>query len=206
MNLSKRQQQIIQIVEENQPVTGTEIANVLGLSKSTIRSDLSLLTHTNKLDAKPKVGYIINESIDKPVNSQLLKTKVNELKSKAVCVKESISLHDAIIKIFLNDAGTVFVINDQDYLCGVVSRKDFLKSILGNVNIHSVPVSVIMTRMPNIVTISGEESIINAAQKIIQHKIDALPVVEEVDTGCFKITGRISKTTISKLFVQLNEN
>lgn len=206
MKFTERQENIITIVKSNQPVTGTDIANELGYSKSTIRSDLSLLTHTGVLDAKPKVGYIINtDKQSNTVNMKLFETTVKDIKSKAVCVKENISLHDAVIQIFLNDAGTVFVTNEQDYLCGVVSRKDFLKSILGNVDINQVPVSVIMTRMPNIIITNDQELIVDAAQKIIQHKIDALPVVEEIEPNSFKITGRISKTTLSKLFVQLTE-
>lgn len=207
MNLTNRQQNIIEIVKSNQPITGTDIASILGYSKSTIRSDLALLTHIGILDAKPKVGYEINKNNQQnKINSQkLFDTKVKDIKSKAVCVKENISLHNAIIQIFLNDAGTVFVTNEQDYLCGVVSRKDFLKSILGNVDIHQVPVSVIMTRMPNIITTHDEEPIVEAAKKIIEHKIDALPVVEKIESDSYKITGRISKTSISKLFVQLTK-
>lgn len=206
MKYTERQENIIAIVKSHQPITGTDIANSLGYSKSTIRSDLSLLTHTEVLVARPKVGYEINsQKQNQNINAQLFETTVKDIKSKAVMVKENISLHDAIIEIFLSDAGTVFVTNEQDYLCGVVSRKDFLKSILGNVDINQVPVSVIMTRMPNIITTTDDEAIVNAAKKIIQHKIDALPVVEEVEPNCYKITGRISKTTLSKLFVGLTE-
>lgn len=206
MNFTERQQRIVHIVEEHQPITGTEIADILGYSKSTIRSDLSLLTHVNMLSAKPKVGYVISPTkSENTVNTQLFNTKVKDIKSKAVCVKEDLSLHDAIIQIFTKDAGTIFVTDDKGFLSGVVSRKDFLKSILGNVDIHHVPVSVIMTRMPNIITTTDDESIVNAAKKIIHHKFDALPVVEEIQSNCYKITGRLSKTTLSKLFVQLTE-
>lgn len=203
MNLSNRQKKIIDIIKEFQPITGNDIALKLGSSKSTIRSDLTILTYTNILIAKPKVGYIINNKKDKVIDNSIFNTKVVDIKSNAVFINENDSINDAIIQIFLHDAGTVFVINEFDYLCGVVSRKDFLKSILGNTNINSVPVNIIMTRMPNIITTSDEETIIDAAKKIIKHKIDALPVVEEIKPDCYIVTGRISKTTISKLFVQL---
>lgn len=207
MNFTKRQQQIIDIVRRNEPVTGTDIANELGYSKSTIRSDLALLTHVNILDAKPKVGYIVNKNQDKnKINMQVFDRKVKDLKSEAVCVDENLSLHDAIIQIFTRDAGTIFVTSAEGFLNGVVSRKDFLKSILGNVDIHHVPVSVIMTRMPNIITTADDESIVIAAKKIIEHKFDALPVVEKITPTAFKITGRLSKTTLSKLFVELTDN
>lgn len=208
MNLTNRQNKIIDIVRGHQPITGSKIAEQMGYSKSTIRSDLSILTHTGRLSAKPKVGYVINTGFENTfyIDHQILHTKVGSVKSQAVCVKENDSLHDAIIEIFLHDAGTIFVVDENEYLCGVVSRKDFLKSILGNADIHSVPVSVIMSRMPNIVTTTDEETIMEAAKKIISHKIDSLPVVEEFDTFRYRITGRVSKTSVANLFVKLSKN
>jgi len=49
----------------------------------------------------------------------------------------------------------------------------------------------------------------NAAVKIIEHEVDSLPVVEPVvgsdGKQGYKVTGRISKTNITKLFVKLGE-
>ncbi|GFR34499.1 hypothetical protein TCEA9_03110 [Thermobrachium celere] len=46
-------------------------------------------------------------------------------------------------------------------------------------------------------------------KKIIEHEVDSLPVVEKVilDDGkeVYKITGKVSKTNITKLFVKLGE-
>ena len=44
MKLSKRQEQIIQIVREEGPITGDDIAGILDLARGTIRNDLSVLT------------------------------------------------------------------------------------------------------------------------------------------------------------------
>ena len=38
-----------------------------------------------------------------------------------------------------------------------------------------------MTRMPNIITTTPEESLVSAAQKIIEHEVDALPVVRPME-------------------------
>ncbi|NLZ53589.1 MAG: CBS domain-containing protein, partial [Thermoanaerobacteraceae bacterium] len=65
-----------------------------------------------------------------------------------------------------------------------------------------------MTRMPNIITVKPEESVYEAAKKIVDHQIDALPVVKVVLEGNqekFKIVGKVTKTTITKLFVELGE-
>ncbi len=47
-------------------------------------------------------------------------------------------------------------------------------------NLHNTPVAVIMTRMPNIVLTTPDETLLEAAMKLIEHEIDSLPVVEEV--------------------------
>lgn len=58
MELTERQKQIIEIVKNNEPISGDNIASELNLSKSTLRSDLAVLTMIGILDARPKVGYI----------------------------------------------------------------------------------------------------------------------------------------------------
>ena len=58
IKLSKRQQQIIDLVKENEPITSETIAKELGLTRSAIRPDLSILTMTGILQARPKaVSY-----------------------------------------------------------------------------------------------------------------------------------------------------
>ena len=64
-----------------------------------------------------------------------------------------------------------------------------------------------MTRMPNIVTVSDQDMAYDAARKIIEHEVDSLPVIEKtIDSDgkkIIKITGKVSKTTITRLFVKL---
>ena len=129
--------------------------------------------------------------------------------SKPVTVNENTMVYDAIVYLFLNDVGTLFVENN-DALVGAVSRKDFLKIAIGGTDIHKVPVGVIMTRMPNIIYGSPDDSAYSLAKKIIEHEIDSIPIVEkscDSDDGKFnlKIVGKISKTNITKLFVNLGE-
>ena len=67
---------------------------------------------------------------------------------------------------------------------------------------------MMMTRMPNIAYVAPEDTAYLAAKKIIDHEVDALPVPTEEKTGkerTFKITGRFTKTTIAKLFVEASE-
>jgi len=64
-----------------------------------------------------------------------------------------------------------------------------------------------MTRVPNIVTVSGEESVYEAAGKLVEHEVDALPVVEVLaedgDTERLKVIGRFTKTTVARIFVEM---
>ena len=64
-----------------------------------------------------------------------------------------------------------------------------------------------MTRMPNIITVTLE-SAYDAARKIVDHQVDALPVVKvivEDNHEKHKIVGKVTKTTITKLFVELGK-
>ena len=57
IQLNKRQEQILQIVKGNGPITGEHIADRLGLTRATLRPDLAILTMAGFLDARPRVGY-----------------------------------------------------------------------------------------------------------------------------------------------------
>jgi DeoR family transcriptional regulator, catabolite repression regulator len=161
------------------------------------------------LEARPKVGYIFGKKPTEGINKNYFKTVcVKNIMSKPSVVTEETTVYDAILNLFLNDAGTLFIENNGN-LVGAVSRKDFIKMVMGTVDIHKVPVGIIMTRMPNIVYVYEEESVYDAAKKIIQRQVDSLPVVQKVlekNKEVFKIVGKVSKTTITKLFVEMGED
>ncbi|MDQ0150112.1 helix-turn-helix transcriptional regulator [Eubacterium multiforme] len=209
MKLSDRQEEIIRLVKEGQPITSECLAEKLGVTRAALRADLAILTMIGTLDARPKVGYIYS---NKP-KSSLVHEYINEIKvcnimSKPSIVNESTTVYDAIVYLFLNDVGTLFVEN-AGFLTGAVSRKDFLKIAIGGTDIHRVPVGVIMTRMPNIVCGTPDDPAYDIAKKIIEHEIDSIPIVEKImvdDKEQYKIVGKVSKTNVTKLFVKLGEN
>lgn len=128
--------------------------------------------------------------------------------SDPVTLDEQATVYNAIINLFLNDVGTIFVENNG-YLVGAISRKDFLKIAIGGTDINKVPVGIIMTRMPNIVYVEAEDSAYEAAKKIIDREVDSLPVIERVPgegPDKVKVVGKLSKTNITRLFVKLSEN
>lgn len=204
---SIRQKKIIDIVKENQPITSEEIAKRLDVTRATLRPDLAVLTMTCALEAKPKVGYCyVENSIKKFINKEINHIKVGDIKSTPIVVDEKKSIYDVIVTMFLEDVGTIYVVS-EGYLSGVVSRKDLLKAAIGGTDLTKIPIGVIMFRMPNIIMSHCDESILEAAAKIIEHEVDSLPVVETevIDNKDYhKVIGRISKTNITKYFVEIS--
>jgi CBS domain-containing protein len=210
INLSDRQKKIIEIVKGSAPITSKEIANKLDLTRGALRSDLSVLTMANILEAKPKVGYFFSEdnSYLKDFDELYGKT-VNEIKSVPVVIKEEEnSVYDAVVTLFLEDVDTLFVIDNSEFLVGVVSRKDLLKITMGESQLDELPVSIAMTRMPHVVTAKEEDTIFEAAKKLVDYEVDVIPVVQEAEESDeearenkFKVVGKVSKTNITRIFV-----
>jgi DeoR family transcriptional regulator, catabolite repression regulator len=209
IKLTLRQEEIIRLVKEKGPVTSEALAEKLNVTRAALRPDLAILTMTGILEARPKVGYIYSK---KPsyslVYDYIRNIKVRDVMTKPVVVDENTTVYDGIVHLFLNDVGTLFIENNG-ILVGAVSRKDFLKIAIGGTDMHKVPVGVIMTRMPNIIFVEKEDTAYLAAQRIMEHEVDSLPVIERVFDGAkenLKIVGKVSKTNITKLFVKLGEN
>ena len=200
---------IIDIVKKYEPITSEQIADKLNITRSALRPDLAVLTMIGVLEARPRVGYFFTGKVPKNLISEAIRDiKVDKIKAVPSVITESTSVYDAIVTLFLTDVGTLFVIGEDGYLSGLVSRKDLLKIAIGNADIHKMPVGMVMTRMPNIITVTSEESAYDAAKKIVDHQVDALPVVKVVLEGNrqrFKIVGKVTKTTITKLFVEMGQ-
>lgn len=210
MQFTVRQRKILEIVQEEGPITGEQIAERLNLTRATLRPDMAILTMCGMLEARPRVGYF--HSGKKPgqaIAEKLQRIQVNEVKSVPVVVSEKCTIYDAVVTMFIEDVGTLFVVREGGLLEGLISRKDLLKTTLGGQDIHKLPVGVIMTRMPNIIYVESGDSVLEAARKLINHEVDAVPVtraVQEQDgTMGYEVIGRLSKTNITRLFVELGE-
>lgn len=209
IQLNQRQLKIIDIVKENEPITSENIAARLNVTRATLRSDLAILTMTGILDARPKVGYFYTgiNGINL-VGDKIKDKKVVDIMSMPIVVKKDTSIYDTIVTMFLSDVGSIFIIDDNEDLCGIVSRKDLLKATIGGSDINKMPIGMIMTRTPNVVTAKRDDSVVLAAKKIIEHEVDCIPVVEydEENQNNIKVIGRLSKTNITKLFLELSGN
>ncbi|WP_332237816.1 helix-turn-helix transcriptional regulator [Sporolactobacillus sp. KGMB 08714] len=203
MELNERQKKIIEIVKEGAPVTGEQIAEKLHVTRATLRPDLAILTMAGFLDARPRVGYFYTgQTLSTLLSNQIRKMKVRNYQSLPVVVKESSSAYEAVCAMFLEDVGSLFIVNDQGLLSGVLSRKDLLRTAIGSQDMNHVPISMIMSRMPNITFCRSDDAVIDVAELLISREIDALPVVRAKGDG-LEVVGRITKTNITKAFVEL---
>ncbi|MFJ5964835.1 MULTISPECIES: helix-turn-helix transcriptional regulator [unclassified Bacillus (in: firmicutes)] len=206
IELNKRQEQILQIVKENGPITGEHIADRLNLTRATLRPDLAILTMSGFLEARPRVGYFFTgKTGTQLLADKLKKLQVKDFQSIPVVIHENVSVYDAICTMFLEDVGTLFVVDDHSILTGVLSRKDLLRASIGKQELPSIPVHIIMTRMPNITVCRKDDFIMDVAKYLIEKQIDALPVIKDSDKG-FEVIGRITKTNMTKILVSLSEN
>lgn len=203
IELNKRQEHILQIVKDYGPITGEQIADKLNLTRATLRPDLAILTMAGFLEARPRVGYFYTGKTGAQLLSdKIKKILVNNYQSIPVVIFENVSVYDAICTMFLEDVGTLFVVNKESVLVGVLSRKDLLRASIGKQELTSIPVNIIMTRMPNITMCKKEDSLFEVAERLIEKQIDAMPVIKETAKG-FEVIGRITKTNLAKVLVDL---
>lgn len=210
MELTKRQETIVDIVKQDGPITGRQIAEKLSLIRATLRPDLTLLTMTGILEARPRVGYYYTGKNPANLVAKTVQSiKVGDVKSVPVVIRNNATVYDAVVTMFLEDVGTLFVVKEGGYLDGVISRKDLLKTAMGGSDIHQIPIGVVMTRMPNLITTNPDELALLAAKKLSTREVDALPVVKAVTNDAgeeeLEVVGRITKTTITRLFVELGD-
>lgn len=210
MELSDRQKKIVEIVKENQPVKSNEISEMLNINRATIRPDLKILTMIGILEAKRKVGYYYTgRSLLHMLGSHIKSISVMDIQTEATVVNEDTSIYDGIITMFTKNAGTLYVV-DGKYLSGIVSRKDFIKAMIGRKEVESLPIPLIMTRMPNIIYLESTESVYDAAYKTMSYEIESLPIVrKEIDekgSQRLVLIGKVSRTNITRYVVNMGSN
>ena len=196
MILTERQKKILKMLKEKSLLSGDEIAKNLNVTKSALRTDFSILTALKLVTSKQNKGYSYNNKCT------IIRVKGCMSPQNSIDVKTSV--YDAIIHLFNYDLGTLVVVENEK-LVGIISRKDLLKATLNKKNIEKTPVSMIMTRMPNIVHCFEDDNIMEAIEKLIKHEIDSLPVLRK-EKGKLSLVGRFTKTNVTKLFYQELKN
>lgn len=207
IELSQRQKKILELTKEHGPITGEELAENLSVTRAALRPDLAILTMAGLLDARPRVGYTYSGKSLKFFDIERLKlTKVREVCSVPAVISDEKSAYDAIVTMFLEDVGTLVVVDQRSHLAGVVTRSDLLKNSMGSLDLEKVPVGVVMTRLANVVYVTPDEAVLTAARKLLSYRISTLPVVRPVnDKGQLEVVGVISERVINRLFVEIGE-
>lgn len=206
--LSNRQKRIAEIVRLEGPITGEHIAGRLNVTRAALRSDLAILVMGGILDARPKVGYYYTgKNTLGMLMEEISSICVKDLQSVPIAIGQEKSAYEAIVTMFLEDVGSVFILDDAGLLAGVVSRKDLLKAAINNADLHNLPVVMVMTPLSKIIVVTEDESVAAAARKLIDNEIDSLPVVRSVNVGkrSYEVVGRITKTNFTRLLVDLAE-
>lgn len=207
--LSNRQKQIAEIVRLEGPITGESIAERLHVTRAALRSDLAILIMGGILDARPKVGYFYTgKNTLGMLMEEISSIRVGDLQSVPVAVRSDQSAYDAVVMMFLEDVGTVFILDESGKLAGVVSRKDLLKAALNRGDLRETPVVMVMTPLSKIIVAEPDESAAAAARRMIDNEIDCLPVVKSVDGAerrLYEVVGRVTKTNCTRLLVDLAE-
>ncbi|MGW9527402.1 CBS domain-containing protein [Paenibacillus terrae] len=212
IQLSERQREIVDIVQRLAPVTGDKIAEELGLTRPTLRSDLALLVMLGLVDAKPKVGYLPGRypKYDSHVGTMLKKLTVADVLSEPILISGDATAYDAVLMLFQQNTGTLMVTGEDQELIGIVTRKDLLKVTLGHTDLHAVPVTMAMTRRAQMTTLTPGDSLLEAISRLVRHQVNCLPVMDEqcIETSFVQangLVGRVTKTDIMNAILSLTE-
>lgn len=202
MHFTDRQKEIIAIVKQYEPIPGDAIAKHFGLTKSTLRSDLAILTMTGILDARPKVGYFYTGLDFQPLLAdQFRSMTVSDLMASPINISAKTTVYEATTTMFLYDNGSLYVTEDDSQrLLGLISRKDLLRSVATHGNPNEVAVALIMTRMPNIIVVTPQTPLLEAGQLLVDHRVDSLPVVNNLEDQ--QVLGKLTKTHLVDCFVR----
>ncbi|WP_121741528.1 CBS domain-containing protein [Natronorubrum halophilum] len=83
-----------------------------------------------------------------------------------------------------NEVGSVIVVDEDNQLEGILTTTDFVRIVAERKPKDRTPVSAYMTQ--NVITVTAQDSIRDAADVIVEHGFHHLPVVDE-DEGVIGI-------------------
>ncbi|BBI33002.1 transcriptional regulator [Cohnella abietis] len=165
-----------------------------------------MLVMLGYIDAKPKVGYFLGKVMtsEGQQSEKLMNLKVRDVMNRPVVIVESATVNDAVISLFVENTGFLTVTDEQGALTGMVSLKDLLKVTLGNPNAAAIPISMVMTRAPRLALVSPDDTVLEAAKKMLHHQVGGMPVVvSHGDHNRLEVVGRITKTNMTQALVDL---
>ena len=186
---------IYDIVLDRQPVDWGTLVGYFELDENTVRNEVENLIKMHRIDERDGLLYIY--SFDGKY------CKVEEVMMVARSMDVSGTLGYVVNTVFLEDVD-FFIITENDFLAGVVSKKDIIKkAVIEKVDL-STPVGEIMTSMPNVFYVNRDEKIAIATNMLLQNDLDFLPVVERTLDG-LRVAGIFNKSVVARLYLETLE-
>lgn len=124
---------------------------------------------------------------------------MKNVKALPVVIKQGQSVYEAVVSLILEDINTLFVVDDDGALLGVLTGKDLLKAAIGKTDLHGMPVEMVMTRFPQVIWVDESTPVLEALEKLNQHQISCLPVVK----GGHRPSGRFDMGIVLKLLDEM---
>lgn len=198
MQLTSRQEKIVHIVKEEGPITAQELADNLNLSRAALRTDLSLLSMMGFLHAKPRVGYeYIGDGGLLWLQDLWTQTRVQAIQAVPIVVRDTLSIYDVAITLFMEDVDSIFVVDEKGSLKGVVSSRELIKVMLGEGDLQSIPVSVAMERLDVSRALRRDSSLSRAINVLQEKGRETVPVLEGE-----KPVGQVSRRDVLQYLVE----
>ena len=86
-------------------------------TRASLRSDLTFLTQLGLLEARPRVGYYYSQSRQGyDIYMKMIQMSVSDYQSMPVVVSEKATAYDALVSLFINNIGTLFIVNEEGLL------------------------------------------------------------------------------------------
>ena len=132
--------------------------------------------------------------------SQETPTCVQEVMTAQVTtLQPTNTLNDAIAMMANNTFRHFIVVEPDSRLAGVISDRDLLRAMNQRQNWDETKVGDFMTR--EVVTVSKETHLSDAADKILNHHFHCLPVVDEKNRVC----GIVTSTDLLRVYEKIQK-
>ncbi|MEM3341157.1 MAG: CBS domain-containing protein [Thermoplasmata archaeon] len=123
-------------------------------------------------------------------------TAVENIMVRAPKVTEDHNIIDITRLMLDTDFKALPVIDNEDKIVGIVSRIDILKNVLGVKEVCQIPLEQVM--MPDPITVSEDDDIMLARQKMLELSEQTLPVVDSLG----RLSGVISGKDLAAIYTE----
>ncbi len=88
------------------------------------------------------------------------------------------SAFECVKKMVDQEVGSL-IVKEEGKLLGIVTEKDFLTNLIRTKADHTIPISKIMTKKEDMITITGEEDLYDAILTMSRENVRRLPVMSD---------------------------